>query len=464
MHMRIRRTLRVASALLAVLSLTGCLSIQNGEPEAPAWRQVWADEFDGTMLNAEHWVIEEGNGFYSDDQWVEGWGNGELQYYSTDEEHVRIADGMLILQAHKEQYEGMAGEEIRTFNYTSGKVLTRTKASWQYGRFEIRAQFPSGKGLWPAIWMLPEEEYYGSWAASGEIDIVEGWGSTPYKVAGTIHYGGVWPGNTHSGSHYFFPESATDTSEFHVYAIEWVPGEIRWYVDDVLYQTKDRWYSESIDYPAPFDRPFYLIMNLAVGGHFDGNPISSTPFPAEMVIDYVRVYELDEYPPVSYTREREELPEQAVAAASDGNLVENGDFAAGTDSWVFLELPQFKGDGELITDGEEAAIEVFDPGDVPYSIQLIQRVPLVKGHTYRLEFTAKAESRRMMQVKLNGDETRSWIHYSPVRSVDLSEDEQRYSMEFIMRSGTDLQARLEFNAGAQWGRVTLDDVRLSLVD
>jgi beta-glucanase (GH16 family) len=178
--------------------------------------------------------------------------------------------------------------------------------SKQYGRFEFRAKLPVGKGVWPALWMLPEEEKYGGWAASGEIDVMEARGQEPGKVLGTIHYGSKWPVNAESSKDYVFPEKRT-IADFHVYAVEWEPGEIRWYVDGTLYSTQTFWWSTSKGdaakgakptkesdlnpWPAPFDQKFYLVMNVAVGGKFAGNPDKNTKFPVEMVVDYVRVYD-----------------------------------------------------------------------------------------------------------------------------------------------------------------------------
>jgi len=460
--------------IITLIFASGCITPPDpGATEtdlnagSPDWELIWSEEFNGTEFPAETWTIARGNGFYAGEEWIPGWGNGELQYYTDTPENLFLADGILTLRARQESITGIAGNRDETFSYTSAKISTQGKASWKYGRFEIRAKFPAGKGLWPAIWMLPEKETYGGWAASGEIDIAEGWGSTPYKVAGTIHYGGVWPGNTYAGSHYFFPEKAADASDFHVYAIEWEPGEIRWYVDGALYQTKNRWYSEAAEYPAPFDQPFYLILNLAVGGHFDGNPLPSTPFPADMGVDYVRIYAPAadaDYQEVTYVRAKDPVPEEALRAMEDGNLAENGNFTAGFDSWMFLELPQFKGDGELShktdAEGNYAEIAVIEPGVFTYAIQLIQRVPIIKGHAYHLEFTASADVPRALEVKINGDERRNWIVYSPVKSFKLTSEKTRYTLDFIMRSGTDLEARLEFNAGAQQGTVSLRDIRL----
>lgn len=175
-----------------------------------------------------------------------------------------------------------------------------------YGRFEFRAKLPTGRGVWPALWMMPQEQKYGGWAASGEIDVMEARGQEPDKVLGTLHFGARWPANTHKSNEYVLPDGGT-IADFHVYALEWLPGEIRWSVDSRQYAAQSFWWSSSRTergkglnpakesdlnpWPAPFDRPFYLIMNVAVGGKFLGSPDKTTMFPAEMLVDYVRVYE-----------------------------------------------------------------------------------------------------------------------------------------------------------------------------
>ncbi len=176
--------------------------------------------------------------------------------------------------------------------------------------------------------MLPEQDKYGAWAASGEIDVMEAWGSQPDKVAGTIHYGENWPNNKYTGKDYHFPDGQR-IDQWHTYAVEWEPGELRWYVDGNLYQTQNDWYSKGLNaatnysYPAPFDQNFYLVMNLAVGGWFDGEVDATTKFPAEMEVDYVRVYDLKNRAyrePVEPTYENVTLPDGAKQPI-DGNLV-----------------------------------------------------------------------------------------------------------------------------------------------
>lgn len=220
---------------------------------------------------------------------IPGWGNNELQYYRS--ENATVANGALTITARQENFAG--------YNYTSARLRTRNLGDWKYGRFEMRAKLPVTQGMWPAFWMLPTDEVYGGWAASGEIDIMESLGHEPERIYGTIHYGGSYPENTFSGNTtWLAPNSATD---FHVYAIEWEEGEIRWYVDGQLYSTKTDWYSSGIPFPAPFDQRFHLLLNVAVGGNFPGNPDGSTVLPQEYIIDYVRVYQLavDVDPPLA---------------------------------------------------------------------------------------------------------------------------------------------------------------------
>ncbi|MEI6231729.1 MAG: glycoside hydrolase family 16 protein [Planctomycetota bacterium] len=300
------KTLRTSILLLiAFVVFYSAFHASAGEPAKAEWKLVWSDEFDGTEIDKTKWDFERGSGSWSADgkTWLPGFGNNELQFYTKRPENAHVRDGMLHICAIKEQYKG-AG-------YTSAKLKTR-KADLSplynkmYGRFEIRAKAPLGKGLWPAIWMLPQDDKFGGWASSGEIDILEARGQEPNKVLGTLHYGGSWPVNTHTGKDYILPDNGT-IADFHVYTVEWEPGEIRWLVDGKLYQTQNFWWScsdkdgpkgvnpvnesELNPWPAPFNHPYYIILNLAVGGQFLGNPDKTTIFPAEMVVDYVRVYE-----------------------------------------------------------------------------------------------------------------------------------------------------------------------------
>ncbi len=261
--------------LIAAGLLPAAATLSAEEPAG--WQLVWQDEFDGKELDFRKWAVEE-NGH--------GGGNEELQYYLDRKENVRVANGCLILEARREAVN-IAGVER---GYSSGRVRTKRRASWQYGRFEVRAQLPAGRGLWPAIWLLPDDKRYGGWAASGEIDIMEALGHEPDRVHGTLHYGAAWPNNRHSGDSFQLAEGSF-AKNFHVFTLEWEPEEIRWYVDGKLYQKQTKWHSTAAAYPAPFNQPFHLILNLAVGGKWPGNPDDRTVFPAQLRVDYIRVYQ-----------------------------------------------------------------------------------------------------------------------------------------------------------------------------
>ena len=259
-------------AAVALATLAGGIRSASAD-----WQLVWSDEFDGTSVDPTKWTYDIGNG-------ANGWGNNELQYYTSRATNVYVASGLLHIVARKEvpKYNG--------FDYTSAKLKTQGLFSKKYGRFEFRARLPQGQGYWPALWMMPRDSVYGGWAASGEIDVMENRGSTPTITGGTIHYGGSWPNNTYTGDSYVFPGGGVAT-DFHNYMLDWDARSMRWYVDGVLYQTQISWYSTGNPYPAPFDQPFYLIMNLAVGGNYGGNPDGTTVFPGEVQVDYVRVYD-----------------------------------------------------------------------------------------------------------------------------------------------------------------------------
>jgi autotransporter-associated beta strand protein len=242
----------------------------------------WYDEFDGPGIDPARWTYDLGTG---SDYGLVGWGNNELQYYTNRTSNARVANGLLEITARREAYAGMA--------YTSARLTTRGTFSQAGGRFEIRAALPLGQGFWPAFWMLPADNAYGGWAASGEIDILEARGQHPNRIENTIHYGGPWPGNTYSGSGYTLPAGGS-IADFHTYAVEWdlePTPSLRWYVDDRLSWSTSQWWTTGGAYPAPFDQPFHLLMNLAVGGNFVGPPNGSTPFPSSMKVDYVRVYD-----------------------------------------------------------------------------------------------------------------------------------------------------------------------------
>jgi beta-glucanase (GH16 family) len=273
-------------AMIAVSAALGWSSPSFAQcTDLPGCVLVWSDEFDGTEVDLTKWTFQLGDG--SEVGLPGGWGNNELQYYQ--EENATVSDGFLTITAREESAGGL--------DYTSARMRSLDKGDWTFGRMEMRAKMPVGKGLWPAFWMLSSDpSIYGPWAASGEIDIVEYLGDDPSEIFGTIHYGASFPGNVFSGTPYRLP-AGNFNEDFHLFAIEWENGEIRWYVDDILYATKDSWFSTGGSFPAPFDVDFHLLLNLAVGGNLPGPPDATTVFPQEYVIDYVRVYQVPNEPP-----------------------------------------------------------------------------------------------------------------------------------------------------------------------
>lgn len=228
----------------------------------PGYTLIWNDEFSGQSVDLTKWSYEvNGN----------GGGNNELQYYTDLPTNSYIEDGSLVIQANKEIYQGKY--------FTSARMRTLYKGDWTYGRFDIRAKLPYGQGLWPAIWMLPSDWEYGGWPASGEIDIMELLGQQPSKVYGTIHYG--LTSHLSSGGNYILP-TGTFSQDYHLFTLEWDSTGMKWYVDNKLYHT------ETIG--KPFDKRFHILLNVAVGGNWPGDPDYSTVFPQKMYVDYVRVY------------------------------------------------------------------------------------------------------------------------------------------------------------------------------
>ncbi len=279
-----KRTAFLTSLAAGLLALMGIASPLQAQCVGFEYCElVWSDEFAGTEVDTTKWSFQRGDG--TEVGLPSGWGNNELQWY-TDQNAV-VADGFLTITAREETVEP-------GFSYTSARLRSLGKGDWTYGRMEMRAKMPLGKGLWPAFWMLPTDWEYGGWAASGEIDIVEYLGNDPEEILGTIHYGGEFPSNTFSTTRYRSPEGFDE--DFHVFAIEWEEGEIRWYVDDVHYATRTSWFSSAAPFPAPFDKNFHLLLNMAVGGNLPGSPDSSTQFPQELVVDYVRVFQETEAP------------------------------------------------------------------------------------------------------------------------------------------------------------------------
>ena len=260
-------------SMLSLVSLTIVSCSLISKPEL-----VWSDEFNNTgMPDTTKWNYDLGDGCPS----VCGWGNGELEYYTKDSKNVRVENDLLIIEAHKDSIGGKP--------YTSSRIVSKYKGDWLYGRIEVKAKLPKGKGTWPAIWMLSTEWKYGGWPASGEIDIMEHVGFDPGEVHGTIH--------TESYNHVKQTQKegkisiADAQNTFHVYAIDWSENKMDFYVDEKLYHSVIKGTNDTFK-EWPFDQKFHLIMNLAVGGFWGGQQgVDESIWPQKMEVDYVRVYQ-----------------------------------------------------------------------------------------------------------------------------------------------------------------------------
>ncbi len=239
------------------------------EWELPGWTLVWQDEFEGTEIDRSKWTFDVGG---------HGWGNNELQAYTERPENARIENGMLVIEARQEEF-------VRR-DYTSARLKTQGLHAWTYGRIEARMKLPYGNGIWPAFWMLGADIQQNPWPASGEIDIMEYIGRDTNKIYGTVH----GPGYSGSGGvgHFTSLPEGTLNNDFHVFAIEWEENEIRWYVDEEQFFKIT---PESVPGEWVYDHPFFLILNLAVGGNWPGSPDETTVFPQFLVVDYIRVYQ-----------------------------------------------------------------------------------------------------------------------------------------------------------------------------
>jgi beta-glucanase (GH16 family) len=241
---------------------------------------VWSDEFagpDGSPVDAAKWSFDIGGN---------GWGNNELQTYTNRTVNASLNGGSLMVKVLRET---LTGPDNITRNYTSARLLTQDTFTQAYGRFEARIKLPYGQGIWPAFWLLGDNIRTAGWPACGEVDIMENIGREPSVVHGTIH-GPGYSGGSGITAAYTLSWGRKFADNFHVFAAEWEPNAIRFYVDGKLYTTRT-----PADLPSGkawvFDHPFFIILNVAVGGNFPGNPDATTVFPQRMQVDYVRVYQ-----------------------------------------------------------------------------------------------------------------------------------------------------------------------------
>ena len=311
----------------------------------------WQDNFDGAFLNRADWNVE---------LHEKGWVNSEWQEYVDSDKNIQVKDGKLLIKP----VETVNADGTRS--YTSGRINTQGKHDFKYGYFECRAKVPTGKGYLPAFWMMPtDENLYGQWPKCGEIDIMEVMGQETNKAYGTIHYG-----EPHDQSQGTCTVDAKNNfaDQYHTYACDWEPGKITWYIDGVKFHEESDWFSAKsgqgeVAYPAPFDQPFYMILNLAVGGSWVGYPDDSTTYAdQQFAVDYVKVYQKD-----SYDENVEKPVKNVILREPDttGNYINNGDFSIAENlsddkNWKFLTT--LDGDGKAEIKNHEMVISTVNVG------------------------------------------------------------------------------------------------------
>lgn len=306
---------RLEILIISMLGLGAC-EFELSEPVSSqvGWELVWFDEFDGTDLDRTKWLPE---------QSCWGGGNNERQCYTDRPANIFVADGLLHLRGQKEEFTGPLmppelasnGDRPRQQQYTSGKIRSKGLAAWKYGKIEVRAKVPAGQGLWPAVWMMPEEPVYGSWPLSGEIDILETVNIGAFcdecpdsdienRTVSAIHFGGSPPNNDVVDQKTPFASGGLPSDDFVIYGVEWGEGLIKFFVNgkEHLRVGPEDWFTASAlasdNANAPFDTPFYVMANLAVGGKWpeESNELGldESSVPADFLIDWIKVYQCAE--------------------------------------------------------------------------------------------------------------------------------------------------------------------------
>lgn len=454
--------------------------------------QVWGDEFNTPGLpDSTKWDYEVGK-----------IRNAELQYYTYKRsENARIQDTVLIIEARKEAFQGAS--------YTSASLISRYKGDWLYGKFEIRAKVPTGKGTWPAIWMMPTNSEYGGWPKSGEMDIMEYVGMNANNLYYTAHFEGTnGTGHQSSGIQTSYNQPYT---KFITFTFIWSPTKLEWYADGVKKYTYNK---PAGDYRVwPFDKMFYMILNLAYGGSWGAQQgIDDTKLPHKFYIDYVRIYQLQESEgpfslkiepatggTIEVSPQMETYPEGTMvtltAKPAEGyefdkwlhlgsanpmklevvkemtlipvfkkknEIIINGDFSQGTKNWGnwYFQSTQWKATGTVV-DGVYK-INVTQPGTAYWHIVDQQLgIPLVKDVTYLITFDAWADNPNSMDVFLSKNHSDYGNYYSTVKAITATK--QQFSWTVKMAQASDPNCRFGFGIGKFTGNVYLDNVSIEKV-
>ena len=422
--MRHAGLLRVAQAS-AVAALSTAAAAQTYE-------LVWSDEFNGVGLDTDTWEQQIGTG--TSEGLPAGWGNDELQYYTDSVANAAVFGGTLKIIARE--------QDIGNRDYSSARIRTKGRQEFLYGRIEARMKLPSTPGVWPAFWMLPTDSPYGGWAASGEIAIMESVNFAD-RIYGTTHFGGSFPNNTSAGAS--LADGRDFSENFHVYAIEWEPDQIRWYVDGQLYysQTSNVWFSSSGagNSQAPFDVPFHLLLNVAVGGRFPGDPTGESVWPQILEVDYVRAYQ------------QIQTPYLGTAATIPG-LVEAENFDEGFNGQSYFDVDpgnngaayRFSDADVLASDGSGFFVGWIREGEwLEYTVNVLEAgtynlttrvASLNTGGSFRLEQDG-VDLTGDIQVPITGD-WQAWTTVDATLELEAGEQIIRFANRSVDPQGFNL--------------------------
>ncbi len=467
---------------------------------------IWADEFDGnygdanvdstTGLNLDNWAYQLGDGTI--DCSNPGWGNAELQAYTGNSKNIGVnedlsnngsGDGLLRITASHEE-SGYVYETESSKNYTSARIRT-TKPNealfnTTYGYVEARISLPETQGAWPAFWMLPQStSIYGGWPISGEIDIMETTGRNADSACGTLHWGA--PDHVYKGSGYVTLDS--EIAYFHTYAVDWQPNSMTWYYDGEPIYTATNWEagyataSDKISFDAPFDQPFYILLNLAVdSGRFGGSANKAT-FEGDinMYVDYVRVYQKTEGYPAYAEKSassgaaddwEQYAGQNQIADITADNIVDGMGADSETDNSKWYTSTNANGVGGAVAastvtgdDGSTwAKMNITEAGSQDYAVQLIGHYNAKNGYVYKVSFDAYADG-DMVGKKVNSD-SKEWVGWSAngIQSFDLKATPTKVSYVFEQKEDFD-KCRIEFNLGSVGtGNVYIGNVKVEIVD
>ncbi|MEN9347137.1 MAG: hypothetical protein RLZZ77_648 [Bacteroidota bacterium] len=337
----VNRTLQVTGDVVLPLVCWGNCSA-CGDFAFPDWPLVWADEFEGTEINPQIWTRQIG---------ASGWGNNELQFYTNDAENAFVTNGQLHIEAIQENHQGS--------NYTSARLITNDLFEFKYGRLEANIKIPMGQGIWPAFWMLGANYETVNWPGCGEIDVMEHVNNEPL-AHGTLHW---QQGNNHNYQGTSLP---IDTDEFHKYGIVWSETQIQFYIDSVNYYTYT--FTPNNNTSPIFQRPFFLLLNIAVGGNWPGSPNAQTPFPAEMIVDYVHVYQ----DAAIGVNEDKELRFDFYPNPTSDFILVNAPQQWAKQNWRIMNI-----NGQVVTsgqlDGEKTSIDLSSFASGNYVLQIIHQ-------------------------------------------------------------------------------------------